>query len=91
MYPFGKLLCRFESKLRKRGKKGSRESGTQHRVSVIPACNCKLKMLSGGQLEEDPESNYLMAGEDAASRKDALRKGSDKERLYPMCFETFER
>ena len=53
--------------------------------------NCKLKMLSGGQLEADPESSYLMAGEDAGSTKDASKKRSDKERLYPMCFETFER
>jgi len=48
-------------------------------------------MLSGGQLEADPESSYLMAGEDAGSTKDASKKRSDKERLYPMCFETFER
>ena len=31
-------------------------------------------MLSGGQLDADPESNCLMAGEDAGSRKDASKK-----------------
>lgn len=84
---FGKLLCRFESKLRKRGKK--RDLGNQGPStgeSVIPACNCKLKMLSGGQLEEDPESNYLMAGEDAASRKDASKKREWQGEIIPHVF-----